>query len=648
MRLPHESYHQIQLPRPDHLHSGLDGVVHGLTGHFHRRRVLLSRLQRDAEQIERSGSDIRALDDGALQEQLQQIGLRFVSNPEHKQNIIEAFPFLVEAAERIMGLRPYREQIMGALALCQGNLVEMGTGEGKSLTAMLAAVIFAWSRRPFHLLTVNDYLSRRDAEAFQPFYRFCGVSVSVVTEDMDDQQRQESYKAGIVYTTGKQMLADFLRDRLKLGTVQHPSRRLLREDAKKEDNALQQMVMRGLDAVIVDEADSILIDEAVSPLIISSPGKNDLLLEAVSKANQLVGPFEEESDFKVDQRHRNITFTKAGKEKLIGVTSHLPGIWQAENRREELIKQALMARTFYHKDQHYIIHEGKILIVDEFSGRLMPNRSWGQGLHQAIEAKEGVEMTPPSETIARLSFQRFFRLFRRMSGMTGTGLEAAKEFWKIYQLPTLPIPPHQPSQQAVYPNIFCQTRERKWDEILESVINLNQQGRPVLIGTRSVQDSERLAIQFRRRGLRYKLLNAVVHEKEAEIIAEAGVRGSITISTNMAGRGTDIKLGDGVAELGGLHVIISERHESARIDRQLAGRAARQGDPGSVQTFLSQDDEIMIQNVRTMDRFLPLILRMNSAQKRAERSAFKQRKMILRADQWMDESLLFGQRIVQV
>jgi preprotein translocase subunit SecA len=484
MMLPYESYHQIKLPRPDRLHSGLDGLVHGVAGYFHRHPFLLSRLKQEAEQIEQAGSGLKNLDGDVLQKRLWEAGQGFVKNPEKKQNIIEAFPLVIEVAVRIVGLRPYPEQIMGALALCQGYLIEMRTGEGKSLTAALAAVIFAWSRRPFHLLTVNDYLSKRDAEAFKPFYQFCGVTVSVVLEEMDDQQRHRSYQAGIVYTTGKQILADFLRDRIKLGTVQHPSRRLLREDPKGPGDTPQKMVMRGIDAVIVDEADSILIDEAVSPLIISSPGKNNLLLDAVFIANSLVDKFEKDLDYTVDKRRRDLTFTKVGKERVVGATSDLPGIWQAENRREELIKQALTARVFYHKDQHYIIQDGKILIVDEFSGRLMPNRSWGQGLHQAIEAKEGVEMTPPSETIARLSFQRFFRLFRRIGGMTGTALEAANEFWKIYQLPVLSIPPHRPSQQSVYANIYCETKAQKWDQILQSVVALNQQGRPVLIGTR--------------------------------------------------------------------------------------------------------------------------------------------------------------------
>ncbi len=646
--MPYQAYRQAHLIKPERLHDGLDGWLQGFVGELSRFRKPSRQLHRQAFAIESSRQQLETTDDAELKNRLQAISRTLAKGQLETEDLTQALTLIAEAAYRTLGMRPYVPQIMGALGLCQGRLIEMGTGEGKSLTACLAAVVYAWSGRPFHLLTVNDYLSTRDAEAFEEFYQFCGVQVAAVTETMDDVERRQKYKAGVVYTTGKQLLADFLRDRLKLGTIHHPSRRLLRKSLVKADKPGQELVLRGIDSVIVDEADSILIDEAVSPLIISSPGQNDQLLQAVSTADQLAPLFEQDRDYKVDQQLRDLHFTHQGQQQLTQLALQLPGIWQAERRREELLKQALMARCFYIKGQHYIVDEQKVVIVDEYSGRLMANRSWGQGLHQAIEAKEKIPLTPPSETIARLSFQRFFRLFRRMAGMSGTAVEAAGECAKIYRLSALIIPPHKPSQLRHWPNQLCQNKDHKWQTILDSVVQLHEQQRPVLIGTRSVKDSEVLAALFRQRGLPYKLLNALNHEQEADIIATAGHLASITIATNMAGRGTDIELSEAASELGGLHVIISEKHESRRIDRQLAGRAARQGQAGSVQSYMCPDDELLRQYSRKTDRLTSLSWRINSAQKRAEDSASKQRKNTLQADQWMDESLLFGQRLGQV
>jgi preprotein translocase subunit SecA len=414
--------------------------------------------------------------------------------------------------------------------------------------------------------------------------------------------------------------------------------------------------MRGLDIAIVDEADSILIDEAVTPLIISTTHKNEHLREASLIANEIVGELRQSEDYEVDSRYREVNLSPNGIRKLSERCSRYGGLWRGHDRRVDIIQQALTAREFFHQGKQYIIDNGKVVIVDEFTGRPMPQRTWRQGLHQAIEAKEGIEVTDPTETIARLSFQRFFRLYRRLSGMTGTAREASEEFWQIYKLPVIQIPTNKPCIRKQWPDRVFTSESKKWDAIAEEVHHLHNQGRPILIGTRNVAASERLADLLDQRGLTYRLLNAARLQEEANIVSLAGQKNQITIATNMAGRGTDIKLGSGVAESGGLHVIATERHESGRVDRQLFGRSGRQGDPGSAQAFVSIEDELL-------KRYLhPAILRQvcaivkgglpgkakaaqagfRLAQRNAQRIAYKQRCAVLRMDDWLDQALSFA------
>jgi preprotein translocase subunit SecA len=657
MIFPSQDFHRTLIVKPEKLHQGLDAIVHGISGWRRRRPAIARSLMNEAEKISAMAQGLVHVSDHRLRQRLSEIQLQFRrQDKDHESLLPEAISLMVEASSRTTGLLPYTVQVMGALALYRGYLAEMATGEGKSLTACLPSILAAWTGRPFHFVTVNDYLADRDAAEMAPFYTFCGVSVGCVTSQMEPRERRLNYEKGVVYTTLKELVADFLRDRLIIGALHDSSRRQLRTLLNGKSGGLENTVLRGLDTAVVDEADSVLIDEAVTPLIISRPQKNSSLVEASMITNEIVGLLVSGKDYTVDHKYKDINLTTEGERKLKEQSRLLKGMWRGPARREELVKQALTAREFYKRDQQYVVQDGKVAIVDEFTGRLMPNRTWRHGLHQAIEAKEELTVNDPSETLARLSFQRFFRFFRKLSGMTGTASEAAAELWHIYGLPVMTIPTNKPCIRQVLPDRVFSNEKEKFEAVVEEIERWRITGRPVLVGTRSVTASERLASLLAARGLEFNLLNAVRHKEEAQIVAMAGEKDRITISTNMAGRGTDIKLGDGVARLGGLHVIATERHESGRIDRQLFGRCARQGDPGSAQAFISVEDELI-------RRFVPSLLKnrlsaalcngtpganmlaktsVYQAQKTAQRLAYRQRRDVLKMDTWLEEALSFS------
>ena len=659
MLTPALEYRKTALVVPGEIPAGADAAVDSLVGMYQRRGAVLRALRRDAEAIGALAPPIRSLPDEQLRQLLQDCRTAFRRNGRDcRQMLPTGLAAIREAADRKTGMRPYPVQIMGALALNRGCLIEMATGEGKTLVAGLAAVLAGWTRNPCQIVTVNDYLAQRDAEWLEHLYRFCGLSVGYVTGQMEPADRRHGYDQDITYTTGKEILADFLRDRLRFGTMQNASSRHIRYSLLSRDAASVELgtVMRGLHTAIVDEADSILIDEAVTPLIISHVEPNSSLEDACRTAQETAETLEQGRHYRVDLRYREVELTEQGHREVVERAGTLDGIWCATQRWVELVEQALTAREFFKRDQQYIVQDDRVVIVDEFTGRLMPMRTWRHGLHQAIEAKEGIEISSPSETLSRLSFQRFFRFFRCLAGMTGTARESARELWRVYRLPVVAIPTNRPCQRRVYPDRVFLTEAEKWDAITEEIVNLHHSGRPMLIGTRSVRASETLARRLRERDLGFNLLNAIHHGEEARIVAEAGLQGRITIATNMAGRGTDIKLGPGVAGIGGLHVLATERHESGRVDRQLFGRSARQGDPGSAQAFLSLEDELFL-------RFLPgqwlrqwlmalvhvrypgsrmLTSRMvRCAQFNAQRQASKQRRSVLKMDTWIDDSLAF-------
>jgi preprotein translocase subunit SecA len=602
---------------------------------------------------ERAFADMSA---ASLREAARAMRDLFRCGRETRADLERAFAVVREVASRQVGMRPFPVQVAGALALDAGCIAEMATGEGKTLAATMPATIAGWRGKGCHIVTHNDYLAKRDAEWMGPIYRFCGLTVASVEQGMHPPDRRQAYLADITYCTNKEVTADFLRDRLALGRLQGLPAALMAKIADGAGSGTDRLVQRGLHYAIVDEADSILIDEAVTPLIISGEAPNPEQVEAFRQAARLATALEITHHYKVNQRYREVDLTEAGKERLGELCKPIGGIWAGARRREELVTQALTAREFYLRDKQYVVDSEKVVIVDEFTGRLMPDREWRDGLHQAVSAKEAIVIQPPKDTYARLSFQRFFRQYRKLAGMTGTAAEAWREFWQIYHLPVVTIPTNRPCIRQVLPDRVYATDDVKWAAIVEEIRRIHATGRPLLVGTRSVRASEHLAQLLWAVGLEPAVLNAVRHAEEAQVVAGAGQEGCITVATNMAGRGTDIKLGRGIAERGGLHVIATERHEAGRIDRQLFGRCARQGDPGTAQAIVSLEDELVRRHSPHLSASLrgrfgktdrtvsgPLTRRVfDMAQRRAERMALSQRKGVLKADDWLDEYLGFA------
>jgi preprotein translocase subunit SecA len=663
MSVPMIDIRRTEVPRRDKLPAGLDALAHRFQGRWRSRKHFERECWETAGVIEQEALALTELSEGDLHRRLVQHRLAVRRDGGRNPRLAEkALPIVTELAVRTLGLRPYRVQIMGALGLARGRLVEMATGEGKSLTIALAAAISGWGGRPVHIVTANDYLAGRDADTMRRFYEGCRLTVASVTGPMDSDQRRQAYRAHIVYTTSKELVADFLRDRLVLGVMADGGRRMVQRllMAGAWDD---RVVMRGIHTAIVDEADNQLIDESVTPLIISKPHDNNSIITIATRAQQIAAGMEAGVHYELDQRFKEIRINDAGREHIAQASQEKQaGRFNRPVWLNILVNQALQARHFFIRDKQYVVVDGKIVIVDESTGRLMPGRSWRLGLHQAVEAKEELALTPPNEALARLSFQRFFRLFQRLSGITGTAAEARGEFWSIYNLPYLAIPPHRPNQRKELNTRYFITADEKWAAIVDDIVELHRQQRPILIGTRNVSSSEHLGQLLAERQLSYTLLNAVRHREEAAIVQLAGEGHAITVATNMAGRGTDIRLGQGVAGRGGLHVILTEFHESKRIDRQLRGRAGRQGDPGSTRTYASLDDDLVV-------RFLPkfLVRGLTSvlvkkttwakkmvawftrhAQRAAEKQAYRQRRLVMEQDQQLSESLIPGQTIDQI
>src|SRR5581483_159545 len=444
--VPTQDYRRSEYRVPPRPLTGLDAAVNSAIGRYRRRSGILGSLRDDAAAIVSKEGEWVEMSDADLQSKLLEFRDHFRRGGRAVEALVRpALGAIREAADRKLGLRPFPVQLMGALALHRGFLAEMATGEGKTLTAGLAAILAGWTKRPCHIVTVNDYLVKRDAEWLEPLYHFCGVRVGFVAFWMGQNERVKEYGCDVTYVTSKELLADFLRDRLQLGKLQDPTRRLIRHMLAPQLAARDGLVLRGLHTAIVDEADSVLIDEAVTPLIISATHSNDSLREATRLAQELVGALVPDAHYRSNPRYKEIELTASGIRKLAEQAAHLPGLWKGYDRRLELVVQALVAREFFHRDKQYIVQDDKLVIVDEFTGRPMPQRTWREGMHQAIEAKEGITISDPTETIARLSFQRFFRCFHKLSGMTGTAREAAGEFWQIYKLAVVSIPPNRPS-----------------------------------------------------------------------------------------------------------------------------------------------------------------------------------------------------------
>ncbi|MCF8029869.1 MAG: preprotein translocase subunit SecA [Desulfohalobiaceae bacterium] len=483
----------------------------------------------------------------------------------------EVFALVREASRRTLGLRPFDVQLLGAIVLHRGVIAEMKTGEGKTLVATMPLVLNALTGKGSHLVTVNDYLARRDAEWMGQIYNFLGLEVGYISHDMDDEQRKEAYSKDIVYGTNNEFGFDYLRDHMKF----YPD----------------QLVQGELHYAIVDEVDSVLIDEARTPLIISGPAEDSTAM--YKQIDTIIPQLKRDEDFTVDEKARTVMFTDEGVlkcERILG----LDNLFEPRNiHYQHHILQALKAHQLFQRDTDYIVKDGQVIIVDEFTGRIMPGRRFSDGLHQALEAKEKVTVEAENQTLATITFQNFFRLYDKLAGMTGTADTEAVEFKEIYNLDVAVIPTHMPMIRKDYPDVIYRTQREKYEAIAESIHGLYQKGQPVLVGTTSIDKSELISDKLKKRGVEHQVLNAKQHEREAEIVANAGERGRVTIATNMAGRGTDIVLGEGVADLGGLHILGTERHESRRIDNQLRGRSGRQGDPGSSRFFLSLEDDLL-------------------------------------------------------
>jgi preprotein translocase subunit SecA len=489
-------------------------------------------------------------------------------------------------------LGDYIEDARRHWIMMEGMLAEMRTGEGKTLTATLPACAAALSGIPVHVVSVNDYLVTRDAEEMGPVYHALGLTVGAITEEMDPDARRKAYACDITYCSNKQLVFDYLKDKLALGSGD-PGLKLKLESLHSDQPRMDRLLLRGLYYAIVDEADSVLIDEARTPLILSAQGQSEEQMKVCRQALFLAGQLREGSDFMLHPRERQLELLDRGEQRLKEIAEPLGGMWSGERRTRELVSQALSAKHLFLRDKHYLVRDDKIQIIDEHTGRVMADRAWERGLHQMIECKENVELTSNRETLARISYQRFFRRYLRLGGMSGTLDEVSGELWSVYGLGVVTVPTDQPIIRIQRPDRTYRRAVQKWTAIVKRIGAVHKRGQPVLVGTGSVEDSERLSRLLKRVKLHHQVLNAHQDEMEAEIVASAGEKGRITVATNMAGRGTDIKLGPGVKELGGLHVIACERNIARRIDRQLAGRCGRQGDPGSYEAILSLEDELV-------------------------------------------------------
>lgn len=581
---------------------------------------------------------LAGLSDSSLQEKTFEFKNRLAAGETLDDILPEAFAVVREASRRVTGMRHFDVQILGGIVLHRGDIAEMRTGEGKTLVASLPVYLNALTGKGVHVVTVNDYLATRDSEDMGRIYKFLGLSVGLIVHDLTYEQRRRAYNADVTYGTNNEFGFDYLRDNMVISA--------------------DQMVQRPLNYCIVDEVDSILIDEARTPLIISGPGEKST--ELYSTLAAIVKHFDKE-DYTMDEKQKTIAPTDSGVakvEKMLGISNMFDNEHLDLNH---LVIQALRARFMMHRDKDYVVKNGEIVIVDEFTGRLMFGRRYSDGLHQSIEAKEAVKVQGESKTLATITFQNYFRMYDKLAGMTGTAKTEEDEFNKIYKLDVYVIPTNKPAIRKDLPDVIYKTKNAKYRAVVREVIKRHATGQPILVGTTSINQSEILSQLLNKENIVHNVLNAKYHEKEAEIIKNAGQRDIVTIATNMAGRGTDIKLGEGVADLGGLMIIGTERHESRRIDNQLRGRAARQGDPGTTQFFLSLEDDLMrIFGSENISRFMdklgmdedePITANMitrsiEKAQKKVESHNFEIRKYVLEYDDVMNQQreVLYNQR----
>jgi preprotein translocase subunit SecA len=567
------------------------------------------RLARVVQRVDRAAAGLDTLDDATLVEVVQQVRESLHRDGLDDTRIFQSFALLRELCARHLNMRPFDVQLLGAWVIVKGNMAEMATGEGKSLTAALAAATAAMAGIPVHVVTTNEYLASRDAAEMRPLYEALGLTVTVVREKMGVHDKHGAYRCDIVYCSNKQIAFDYLRDRL---LSRNTTGRLSMQFS--DANLRQQLLLRGLCFAIVDEADSVLIDEARTPLILSREHGDSEQEKIYAEALALATSMEKDLHYQYFPREQRLVLTAEGRRWLEQEVQGRSGIWSGQRHARHLVHQALCALHLYQRDRHYLVRDGEVVIIDRNTGRTMADRSWQRGLHQMIECKEDCSMTGQRETLSSISYQRFFRRYLHLGGMSGTLKQVRREMRSVYQHRVVSIPTHLPSRRVDLGFTLHRRESEKWLTVFAEVERVHATGQPVLVGTGSVRESELLHSLLTRRGLAHRVLNARQDRQEALIISRAGQRGQITIATSMAGRGTDIKLGEGVAALGGLHVIVTDCHEECRVDQQLYGRCARQGDPGSVSTHVSLNDALLQTFYRVpLRRFMGLCMRRRSA-----------------------------------
>jgi preprotein translocase subunit SecA len=599
----------------------------------------LKRIQPQVDRISKLEPQMQELDDTALAAKTEEFKERLANGETLDDLLVEAFAVVREAVVRVLGLRLFDVQLVGGIVLHEGKIAEMKTGEGKTLVATLPVYLNSLTGKGVHVVTVNDYLARRDLEWMSGIYQFLGLTIGAILHDMDDEARKAAYNADVTYGTNNEFGFDYLRDNMKF--------------------SLNDFCQRGFHFAIVDEVDSILIDEARTPLIISGPA--DVSTELYYHVNKIIPHFENETHYTVDEKAKSLSMTDEGvglAEKLLKVDN----LYDPKNIEWlHHVNQALRAHKLFNRDVEYLVQNDEVVIVDEFTGRTMPGRRYSDGLHQALEAKEGVKVEKENQTLASVTFQNYFRMYEKLAGMTGTADTEAVEFSKIYGLNVIVIPTHHTMIRDDFADVIYKNAKAKFRAVVEEIKKLHEKGQPVLVGTTNIDVSEMLSQRLKKAGVKHSVLNAKHHEQEAQIIAEAGLKGRVTIATNMAGRGTDIKLGEGVVEVGGLHILGTSRHESRRIDNQLRGRSGRQGDQGSSRFFLSLEDDLLrifgsdristIMDKLGMEEDEPIEHTMISkaienAQRKVEGHNFDIRKHLLEYDDVMNEQrqMIYDQR----
>ena len=582
------------------------------------------------EKINPQESALKKLSDSSLANKTNEFKARLAKGETLDDILPDAFAVIREASRRVLGMRQFDVQLIGGIILHRGNIAEMGTGEGKTLVATAPVYLNALEGKGAHVITVNDYLAKRDSEWMGQVYKFLGLSVGLIVHDLDFEQRKIAYNSDITYGTNNEFGFDYLRDNMV--------------------SSLDQMVQRPLHYCLIDEVDSILIDEARTPLIISGPGQKST--DNYYVMSKLVPQLKLGEDYTIDEKQKTVAPTEAGVSKMEKMLK-VDNLYDTDNLElNHLFVQALRAQAMMERDRDYVVKDGEVVIVDEFTGRLMYGRRYSDGLHQAIEAKEGLQVQRESQTLATITFQNYFRMYDKLAGMTGTAKTEEQEFIKIYGLEVFQVPTNRPVQRKDLPDVIFKTKRGKYRAVVREIERRHATGQPMLIGTTSIEQSEQLSHMLKEAGIVHNVLNAKYHELEAQIVAQAGQKGQVTIATNMAGRGTDIVLGEGVSELGGLAIIGTERHESRRIDNQLRGRAGRQGDPGSSQFFLSLEDDLLrIFGGDNIKKFMEKMgleedeeirssmvsSAIQKAQKRIEERNFDIRKYVLEYDDVMNQ-----------